>query len=40
MEEAKKQKPTVDLNSAKARLGRIAAKAYSDCIEAKNEENW
>lgn len=35
MEEAKKQKPTVDPNSAKARLGRIAAKAYSDCVEAK-----
>lgn len=35
MEEAKKQKPTIDPNSAKARLGKIAAKAYSDCVEAK-----
>ena len=34
-EEAKKQKPALDPNSAKARLGRIAVKAYTDCIEAK-----
>ena len=34
-EEVKKQKPAPDPNSAKARLGRIALKAYTDCIEAK-----
>ena len=34
-EEVKKQKRPVDPNSAKYKLGQIAAKAYSDAIEAK-----
>lgn len=34
-EEVKKSRPAPDPNSAKFKLGQIAAKAYSDAIEAK-----
>ena len=34
-EEIKKSRPAPDPNSAKYKLGQIAAKAYTDCIEAK-----
>ena len=34
-EEIKKHRPPPDPNSAKYKLGQIAARAYSDCIEAK-----
>ena len=34
-EEGKKKRPAPDPNSAKFKLGQIAAKAYSDCVEAK-----
>jgi benzoyl-CoA reductase/2-hydroxyglutaryl-CoA dehydratase subunit BcrC/BadD/HgdB len=34
-EEVKKARPAPDPNSAKYKLGQIAAKAYTDCIEAK-----
>ena len=34
-EEVKKSRPAPDPNSAKFKLGMIAAKAYSDCAEAK-----
>ena len=34
-EEIKKPKKPIDPNSAKFKLGMIAAKAYSDCVEAK-----
>lgn len=35
-EEVKKSRPAPDPNSAKFKLGMIAAKAYSDCAEAKD----
>ncbi len=34
-EEVKKSRPAPDPNSAKFKLGQIAAKAYSDAMEAK-----
>ena len=34
-EEVKKSRPAPDPNSAKYKLGQIAAKAYSDAMEAK-----
>ena len=34
-EEVKKKRPAPDPNSAKYKLGQIAAKAYSDAMEAK-----
>lgn len=39
-EEVKKSRPAPDPNSAKYKLGQIAAKAYSDAMEAKNAERW
>ncbi|MFR5734141.1 MAG: hypothetical protein ACLUD2_21840 [Clostridium sp.] len=37
-EEVKKSRPAPDPNSAKYMLGQIAAKAYSDAMEAKSAE--
>ena len=37
-EEVKKSRPAPDPNSAKFKLGQIAAKAYSDAMEAKKRE--
>ena len=41
-EEVKKSRPAPDPNSAKFKLGQIAAKAYSDAMEAKKtrRDGW